>query len=154
MIGDMKFSIRMANPADHKEILAVAKQHKCTRDFGSHMFSPTAAYDKGWIRVAVTQLGTIVGFTCVRQKVRTPVTELYFIGVSEMLRSHGIGDMLLADLWQHSEHKRIGLNVERTNTGAVKFYLRHGFQVTGESLKGKGFRMEYPSPGQGIGEDR
>lgn len=130
-----------AHREEHKAILFVALSHPCTRDFGNHMFSGEDAYRKGWIRVAVAD-GEILGFTCVRHKVRTPVTELYFIGVHEDHRRDGIGELLMADLWEQSPHPTIGLNCLKTNKPAVFFYRKHGFALVGDSLKGKGWRYE------------
>ncbi len=106
-------------------------------------------YEKGWIRVAeYTQADGfrgrygIVGFTCVRHKVRSPETVLYFIGADSSLRSAGIGSLLLKDLIQQTPHKIIALNVMKENMSAVRFYMERGFQSAGEGLKGKAHHLE------------
>jgi len=132
--------IRPATIEEHKAIMAVAKQSPYTRDFSNHMFSGEAAYEKGWIRVAVVG-GRIVGFTCVRHKVRAPETSLYFIGVDSEFHGRNVGTALLHDLMQQCPWPRIVLNVMKENEQALRFYDRHGFKVEGESLKGKGVAL-------------
>ncbi len=133
-------TIRRATPRDHKAILAIAKRWKVLSAFGHQMFSGPAAYDKGWVRV-FEDGGTIVGFTCVRHKVRDPETSLYFIGVDPDCQRTGIGFLLLRDLKEQSPHRRIVLSVTKDNESAIPFYEKHGFVRLGESLKGKGWKM-------------
>lgn len=129
-----------ALPDDHKKILQIAKQSKYTKDFGSMMFSSPEAYAKGWIRVALRGLD-IVGFTCVRHKVRAPETVLYFITVDESARSQGVGWQLIEEAMASGPHKVMTLNVSKTNTRALEFYLRHGFKVVGEAIEGTAHAM-------------
>ena len=69
------YSIRAATPDDHPDILAVTKTSKYTKDFSNRvMFSSDAAYEKGWIMIAENPGTKMLGFTCVRHKVREPVT--------------------------------------------------------------------------------
>lgn len=134
-------SIRVATRADHEAILKIAKQHPCTRDFSNHMFSGDAAYEKGWIWVA-EEAGELFGFYCVRHKVRTPATSLYFIGVDEDTRGHGLGDQLLRHMEEHSPHPRVELNVANMNPRALSFYLARGYVIAGPALKGTGQALE------------
>jgi ribosomal protein S18 acetylase RimI-like enzyme len=135
------YTIRNATVDDHKAILAVAKTSKYTKDFGSHMFSPPSAYEKGWIKVAVYPDGSIVGFTCVRHKVREPKTMLYFITVMPEQRSGFIGERLLKRVMEDGPHDIMALNVMKDNR-AVSFYERLGFRIVEDALKGKAHRME------------
>lgn len=135
------YTIRPATVEEHKEILDIAKTSKYTRDFGSHMFSPPAAYEKGWIMVAVMK-GRIVGFTCVRHKVRAPETMLYFITVHPDHRSGLIGQRLLEHVMKEGPHTKMALNVMKENERAVAFYKRIGFWIAGEAMKGEAYRME------------
>ncbi len=133
--------IRTATPADHKAILQVAKQSKYTKDFSNQvMFSSEAAYAKGWIRV-FEQDGKIVGFTCVREKVRQPEVVLYFIGIDEGAKGLGIGRRLIQDIMDRTKHRCMTLNVSKDNS-AKQFYDKLGFSVVGESLKGTGFALK------------
>lgn len=128
--------IRVATKADHEAIMKIAKQSKCTRDFGSHMFSSDASYEKGWIVVAVDDLlGVLLGFYCVRHKVREPVTSLYFIGVENKLHSSGVGQKLMQDLYEKCR-PTIRLNCLKDNLQATRFYERLGFKIVGEGLGG------------------
>lgn len=134
--------IRPAKDADevklaHKQI---ASKSKHIRDFSNHIFSGETQREKGWIRVAEKE-GVLVGFTCVRHKVRTPVTELYFIGVAPGWEGHGIGQALIQDLIDTSPHHAIELNVAKDNHRAISFYRQLGFLIVGEGLKGKAHRM-------------
>lgn len=139
--------IRVATRADHEAILKIARQHPCTRDFSNHMFSGEAAYEKGWIWVGEDYDGMtdeIVpwGFYCVRHKVRTPATSLYFIGVDERVRGRGAGARLLAHMEEHSPHPRVELNVANMNPRALSFYLARGYVIAGDALKGTGKALE------------
>lgn len=143
---DMNVTYRAATEADHKELVKIAKSSEYTKDFSNRvMFSNTAAYEKGWIRVAV-QLERIVGFTCVRHKARTPETMLYFVTVDPEVRSQGIGEGLLNDVMEHGPHRLMALNVMKKNTRAVKFYKRLGFTIAGEAMDGNAHRMEREWP--------
>lgn len=133
--------IRQATQDEHKEILAVAKTSKYTRDFGSHMFSSEGAYEKGWITVAVHH-EKIVGLACVRHKVRAPETMLYFVTVLPDMRSQRIGERLLQYVMDEGPHSRMALNVMKENEAAVRFYRRLGFTIVGEALDGDAHRME------------
>lgn len=136
---------RKAEFSEHKEIMQLARHSKYTRDFSNHIFSGEAMYDKGWINVAEMELSPhpkVVGFYCVRHKVRTPATTLYFIGVDEEYKDLKIGTDLLQHMKDNSPYKCIELNCMKDNEPALKFYEKHKFQITGESLKGKGVHME------------
>lgn len=139
--------IRPATLADHPALLALAKQHRCTRDFSNHMFSGPAAYEKGWIWIGedYDQMADAIrpwGFYCVRHKVRTPATSLYFIGVDQAMRGRGIGGRLLAHMEEHSPHPRVELNVANDNPDALRFYLARGYVIAGPALKGTGQALE------------
>jgi ribosomal protein S18 acetylase RimI-like enzyme len=105
------------------------------------MFSSEAAYKKGWITVA-TIGNEIVGFVCVRHKVREPVTSLYFLGVIPRARRAGIGTALLRDLQERSPHRCVRLNVAKDNAPALTFWRKCGFVVVGDSLEGAGHALE------------
>lgn len=133
--------IRKAKKTDHKRILELAKMSPHTRDYGHMMFSGDEAYKKGWIRVFDAGRGGILGFTCVRHKVRDPETSLYFIGIHSKCQRQGMGEQLLEDLKKETPHDRIILNVMKDNKQAIQFYEKHGFTCLGDSLKGKGFQL-------------
>lgn len=135
--------IRPATQDDHAALVRLARTSVYTRDFSNAvMFSSPAAYERGWIRVYLSLGGEPWGMTCRRDKVREPLSELYFLVVDPAVRSTGIGELLLADLFRESPHHRVGLNVMKENEGAVRFYERHGLRKTGVSLGGKAWRME------------
>lgn len=128
--------IRTATKDDHAAIMMIAKQSPYTRDFGSHMFSPDSAYEKGWIVVTENFTGEVIGFYCVRHKVREPVTSLYFIGVDKEWHSAGVGQELMRDLYTKA-NPTIRLNCMKDNEQATKFYERLGFKIVGDHMDGK-----------------
>lgn len=138
-----KFIVRSATVEDHKALVALAKTSKYTKDFSNRMmFSSDAAYEKGWIRLAEEEDGTIIGFTCVRHKSRFPETMLYFIVVDPEYRSQGIGEILIKDAVQHAPTNMMRLNVMKDNTQAKKFYDRLGFTVAGVAIDGTAWSLE------------
>lgn len=149
--------IRPARVDEHAELVRLARTSPYTRDFSNRMmFSSDAAYERGWIRVADDD-EAIVGFTCVRHKVRSPVTVLYFIVVNPEKRGGGIGTALMEDLEFQAEahgHRWISLNVAKDNEAAIYMYEKFGYEKRGESLKGTGWRMEklwyIPTPEGGM----
>lgn len=140
--------IRAAKHSEHLRVVEIAKAFKVTSGFTHMMFSGKPAYEKGWIRVfdegggSPGQRGAgFLGFTCVRHKVREPVTSLYYIAVHPKCCRTGIGLLLLEDLKKQSPHKVVVLNVTKDNEAAINFYLKHGFVKNGESLNGSGWQM-------------
>lgn len=138
------YIVRDGRVEDHKELVKVAKTSPYTGDFSNRvMFSSDAAYDKGWIRV-IYKDGEILGYYCVRHKSRgEKATALYFITVRPEWRSKNLGLILLEDMKARSPAGIIQLNVAKKNEAARRFYERHGFTVTGESLGGAGWSMEW-----------
>lgn len=134
--------VRPAAQEDHQRLLRIARTSPFTRDFGSIMFSSPAAYRKGWIQVAEQGPG-IVGFTCVRHKVRQPKTVLYFIAVEPAVRGHRVGERLMRALEEHTPHRVIHLNVAHKNTEARRFYERLGYRVVrDDAISGTAWEME------------
>jgi ribosomal protein S18 acetylase RimI-like enzyme len=136
-------TIMKASRKDHAILAAIAKTHPAGGGFTHMMFSGEEAYLKGWIRKAVcAETDKIVGFTCVRHKVRQPATSLYYILVDPCAKRRGIGRALLHDLMQQCPHPKIELNCLKDNAAALAFYDSLGFKRVGESLKGKGWKLE------------
>lgn len=118
---------------DHDRILAISQEHPDLNKFRDRrIFSPDEAYDSGWIRVAETDYGEVVGFTCARRLIRKPQTSLYFIGITTKWRNKGVGTKLMNDLEKRSNHewsdKSIRLKVTPTNHNAVDFFLHRGYK--------------------------
>lgn len=134
--------IRKAAFIEHGSIMKIAKLSKYTRDFSNHIFSGEAMYEKGWINVAHMDFALLAGFYCVRHKTRTPATTLYFIGIDPEFKEMKVGTDLLQHMKDNSPYKCIELNCMKDNEPALKFYEKHGFKETGESLKGTGVHME------------
>ena len=129
---DMAVYTRVATFADHDAICDIMKTSPFTRSFSSIMFSNDEAYNKGWIRVIVSEGGQILGASCVRHKVREPRTILYFLAIEPTLRSSGVGALLMQDLEQETPWRRVHLDVNKKNPRAKTFYERLGYKVTGE----------------------
>ena len=131
---------RTATVEDHEEIVKLAKLSEYTKDFSNRlMFSSDTIYAKGWIRIVETT--NIIGFSCVRHKVRAPVTMLYFIGICPEHRNEGIGETMIEQIMAFGPHYIMQLNVMKSNR-ATRFYTRLGFVTTEEVFEGKGLRME------------
>jgi len=134
--------IRTAGIHEHDKVMEIAKTSKYTRDFSHMMFSGEAAYQKEWIRVAEEEsTGVLVGFYCVRHKVRSPETTMYFITVRPGFTKLGVASALLEDLKAQCPNNRIVLNVMNDNKPALGFYAKHGFNTVGPALKGKGVQL-------------
>jgi ribosomal protein S18 acetylase RimI-like enzyme len=110
---------------DHKALCKLAKTSKYTKDFSNEqMFSSPGHYAKGWVQKAhllVHDEVMLVGFSCVRHKVREPKTMLYFVTVDPEHRSHKVGERLLEWRMMTSPHKVMELNVMKSNERAVAF---------------------------------
>lgn len=126
---------------DHNELVKLAKSSKYISAFSSIMFSSEDAYRKGWIRVARDECGELLGFTCVRHKVRTPETMLYFVMVDPAFEGSGVGQMLMADLERESPHERIALKVMNDNVRAIALYKKLGYIEAGPAYDGEGTVM-------------
>lgn len=149
------YKIATAGRHDHANLVRLARTGGAyTRDFSNHMFSGEAAYERGWIVAARGEpplddalvAPPLLGFYCVRHKIRTPVTELYFIAVDPVARPTGVGRALMQHLIRHSPRDRVELNCMKDNSGAMAFYYSLGFQAVGDSLKGKAVRFMLQKP--------
>jgi ribosomal protein S18 acetylase RimI-like enzyme len=137
---------RFALASEHDKIVRLARCSPYTRDFSNRvMFSSDSAYEKGWVRVAEAG-GKLIGFTCIREKVREPVVSLYFIAVCEGERRNRVAATLLDEVMRVARHRRMALNCAKDNEAGLAFYAREGFTRTGESLKGHGWRLEKTWP--------
>lgn len=122
----------------------LSRQSHFTRDYSALWFSNAEAYEKGWITVAEHVVGRVerlVGFSCVRHKVREPETMVYFLGVDREFQRQDIGSMLIDDVIRSSPHSIISLNCAKANVGALDFYRYCGFVIAGDSAGGTGFRL-------------
>lgn len=126
------YKVVNASESMHKEIVKVAKLTKWTKDFSNQMmFSSSASYSKGWIKVA-TLLGKIVGFACYREKARVPKTVLYFVGVQPDQQRKGIAWSLIEKVMKDSRHMTMELKCAKDNLDTHNYYLKKGFQDVGE----------------------
>ncbi len=134
--------IRFAKFEEHDKIMKLAKRSKYTRDFSNHIFSGESMYSKNWIAIQKDALGDVMGFYCVRHKVRTPATTLYFIGVDQKYWGEGNASELLQHMKDNTPHRCIELNCMKDNVEGLKFYEKHNFEIKGDSLKGLGHKLE------------
>lgn len=131
-----------ATKHDQARLAKIARTHRAGQGFTHMMFSGEEQYAKGWLRAAMDSgTGYLVGFTCVRQKVRIEETKLYYIMVDPEFGRQGIGQMLLDDLITNSPKPQIALDCLKDNAPALAFYAKNGFEIVGESLKGKGHHL-------------
>lgn len=136
--------VTQATREQHKQIMAVAKLSKWTKDFGNMIFSGPEHYQKGWIKVVVSA-GRVVAFSCFRVKVRSPEVKLYFIGVDRGAQLRGLGRLLMADLERLAAGRTIALDCSNENP-AGEFYRRLGYTPAGPSLNGTATRWEKQIP--------
>jgi ribosomal protein S18 acetylase RimI-like enzyme len=78
--------------------------------------------DRGWVTVA-EQDGQVVGFMALDG------TEICSLYVAAGVQGQGIGQQLLSRARQQVSH--LTVRAVQTNTGAQRFYLRHGFTELG-----------------------
>ena len=149
-LGHERVLIRVANKEEHKGILELSKLSPYTKDFSNRlMFSSDASYGKGWIHVAALikeedgkDVSKFIGFTCVRHKIREPVTTLYFIGIHPDWQRWGLGKAMLEKIMRAGPHNVMVLNVMKENQSAVQFYQKLHFRIfSDQTLKGHGFGM-------------
>lgn len=75
--------------------------------------------DRGWVSVA-EEAGAVVGFAACD---RADLNALYVVGAA---RGRGVGSALLTGLM--AQRDTLELWTFEANTGAQRFYLRHGFE--------------------------
>lgn len=120
---------------DHAAICRIGKQTKWTKDVSNEMmFTSDLSYERGWIRVAEMG-GGVIGFSCIREKVRAPEVVLYFLGVSEEARGIGIGWRMIQEFMGDTKHRLLVLNCALDNPIAFMFYQNKGFEVVGKNEK-------------------
>lgn len=138
----MNLKIVTATKFDQPRLAAISRTHRAGQGFTHMMFSGEAQYAKGWLRAAMDEnTGLLVAFTCVRQKVRVLETKLYYIMVDPEFGRQGIGQLMLDDLIRNSPKPQIALDCLKDNAPALAFYAKNGFEIVGESLKGKGHHL-------------
>lgn len=121
--------VRLGQEDELKQLLRIARASRYTKDFSNRIYSGTEAFNRGQVLVAQqTPDSSLLGFVSFRHCVRKPQTTVYFIAVDPGHRSLGIGETLLVDLLERSPHSRIVLNCENSNTDALRFYYRLGFE--------------------------
>jgi len=128
-------------PEHHKLLSKLGRTNRYTEYFDGHFFSHDKAYENEWIRIAIIE-GQIVGLSCVRHKIRTPETMVYYMVVHPDFQGQHIGTILLRDLEERSPHARVVLKTMKSNTRAFDFYKKHGYEVESENeYKGEGYLM-------------
>lgn len=124
---------------DHDRILSIVSQLPDLKRFRDRRtFSTDRAYASGWIRVAETDYGDIIGFSCSRSLDRFPQTTLCFIGVKERWQGKGVGRLLMNDIenvsnceWSNSY---IRLKVAPTNVAVANFFKNRGYEYEKDNL--------------------
>ncbi|MFI6416665.1 GNAT family N-acetyltransferase [Streptomyces sp. NPDC050842] len=77
----------------------------------------------------------IVGYLCGQGEDSVTLGPMYLLGHAQ---GHGIGGRLMAEFLTWAGPARIRLGVADYNEGAIRFYLRHGFEITGERYLWRG----------------
>jgi len=139
------WTIRLGKFEENKEIARISTSHKYTAHFRTIGYCNRQRYEKGWIYVAESRSGRIVGFACIRDKKRIPECELDIICVLPEFRSAGVGERLIKVLaGERPPHiERVVLNVMKDNPEAVRFYERLGFTHAGDAMERAAHRMSF-----------
>ncbi len=135
---------------EEAESLATIHRDGFRRTWSAHDFQ-TLMHDPSVFVLAVrlmSPLGTrrLAGFVTVR--FAADEAEILTIAVSPRYRRHGYGRLLMDDVISRLYRERIAtlfLEVDRTNTAAVRLYQRLGCTVAGER------RNYYSAPAAGDG---
>ena len=129
-VGD--FKIRPANPDDIAEIARL--DHACPE--AAHWSRDSYSQSLGrkeFLCLVCERDGVITGFLLARQC--ADEAEILNLAVSAQARHEGHGSALLRAAWdqfQQSRIARIFLEARGSNAGAIAFYSKHGFTVTGK----------------------
>lgn len=132
---------------EDRDICALARQSKYTRDFASHMFFRADiqnTYAKGEVGAAI-QHGKVVGFVyCKHLKTKNrPYSVIHYMAVDPSCHGRGIGRRLLDWALSASPHGRVQLSCEHSNINGMKFYERCGFQVVYTGVYGEKTKRPY-----------
>ncbi|WP_314612722.1 GNAT family N-acetyltransferase [Streptomyces stackebrandtii] len=71
----------------------------------------------------------IVGYLCGHWEESVTLGPMYLLDEAQ---GHGLGDRLMAEFFTWAGPARIRLGVADYNERAIRFYLRHGFEIAGE----------------------
>lgn len=126
--------VQIANISDHKSIYYVASRSKYTRGFSNRIYSGPKMYARGWIGVYRNSVKKTVGFVCLRHGTRNGWTTIYDLGVLPEYERRGIGSALAQWALNTSPHKRVHLNVDRSNERAILFYTALGYRRIGDGV--------------------
>ncbi|MFE0642949.1 GNAT family N-acetyltransferase [Streptomyces sp. NPDC058877] len=77
----------------------------------------------------------IVGYLCGHWEESITLGPMYLLGCAQ---GHGLGDRLMAEFFTWAGPARIRLRVADHNERAIRFSLRHGFEMAGERYLWRG----------------
>jgi ribosomal-protein-alanine N-acetyltransferase len=122
-------------PADLQQVCAIENQ--CyTTPWSFNSFKHEIDNSDSILRVAVSET-QIIGYVCIRTML--DMTHLMNIAVLPEFRRRGAGKMLLGnaigELKRLQPNTKLTLEVRQSNTVAVRFYEKSGFNVTGKRNK-------------------
>jgi len=129
--------VRPLEPSDIDAVLAITadapEASTWSREAYERLASTTACgqYEQGFCQV-MEQEGRVAGFVCYR--VTGDQAELLNLAVHPSFRRQGVGSQMLEETLAATARQgatRIFLEVRHSNTPALRFYERHGFQVCG-----------------------
>ena len=128
-------TVRKMLPADLHRVCAI--ENLCyTTPWSFNSFKYEIENSDAILKVAVFN-SQIIGYVCIRTML--DMTHLMNIAVLPEFRRRGIGEMLLGNAVGELKHLRpdtkLTLEVRQSNTAAVRFYEKSGFNVTGMRKK-------------------
>ena len=122
--------IRKAQPDDMFSVLKLALE-TLTEQYNPILFNHLyETYPQGfWIAEKHHKIvGFIIGF-----KTNPNIARLLMIGISKRHQNQGLGTALLRNLLKElalNNIKQVILEVRKSNKKAIKFYHKHGFEIT------------------------
>jgi ribosomal-protein-alanine N-acetyltransferase len=125
-------TFRPAEPRDIDTVLELQRN-----GFGEDPHCPdaeglaNAIKDRRIDLVVAEARGEVVGYFLLNNRPFRLWTALDYIAVAPELRSGGIGERLIQCVFETSRRRRLRLFVRQSNTRAIEFYRRHGFEKTG-----------------------
>ena len=128
-------TVRKMLPADLHQVCAI--ENLCyTTPWSFNSFKHEIENCDAILKVAVSN-SQIIGYVCIRTML--DMTHLMNIAVLPEFRRRGIGKMLfgnaIGELKRLQPNTKLTLEVRQSNTAAVRFYEKFGFNVTGKRTK-------------------
>jgi len=125
------FTVRRYQPGDAEAVFEICRQSPLAAQWSKETYDQAHAY--GQIVLTAELNGKICGFLVAR--IIGDEAEILNMAVDKMHRRNGIGSALVnaaISAAQAQNAQNIYLEVRESNSAAISFYQRHGFEKTAE----------------------